>query len=284
MLIALGAITAFFILAAGVVMPLFTRPHVQRRLERLTVGLSRVLFPVVLLLGLNGLLVGILQSYDHFTIPAISPAVWNVVIIVLLVVLRPHFHGGENTGVYALRDRDPRGDRRAAGDGLRRARADRLPAERSHRLARPAHQAGVHADAARDDRPRDRQPRPADQLGRSARSSTRKRRARSTTPSASTCSRRGCSASPSRPSCSRRSAAWPRGRDARAMRRAVGIGMRQINLLLIPAAAFMIVLADADRAAALRTRRVRPPDRPTWSRSRCSGSRSACRSAASTCC
>ena len=39
--------------------------------------------------GLNGLLVGVLQSYDHFTIPAISPAVWNLVIIVLLVVLRP---------------------------------------------------------------------------------------------------------------------------------------------------------------------------------------------------
>jgi putative peptidoglycan lipid II flippase len=32
-------------------------------------------------------------------------------------------------------------------------------------------------------------------------------------------------------------------RDTAAMRRAVGIGMRQINLLLIPAAAFMIVLA-----------------------------------------
>ena len=32
-------------------------------------------------------------------------------------------------------------------------------------------------------------------------------------------------------------------RDADAMRRAVGIGMRQINLLLIPAAAFMLVLA-----------------------------------------
>src|SRR6202043_3875391 len=31
--------------------------------------------------------------------------------------------------------------------------------------------------------------------------------------------------------------------DAAAMRRAVGIGMRQINLLLIPATAFMIVLA-----------------------------------------
>ncbi|MEA2314481.1 MAG: putative peptidoglycan lipid flippase [Solirubrobacteraceae bacterium] len=104
MLIALGAITALFILAAGVVMPLFTGPTFGGPLDGLTAGLSRVLFPVVLLLGLNGLLVGVLQSYDHFTIPAISPAVWNVVIIVLLVVLRPHFHGGYEDGneLYAL--------------------------------------------------------------------------------------------------------------------------------------------------------------------------------------
>ena len=82
MLIVLGAITAFFILAAGLIMPLFTGPTFDAALDTLTVGLSQVLFPVVLLLGLNGLLVGILQSYDHFTIPAISPAVWNLVIIV----------------------------------------------------------------------------------------------------------------------------------------------------------------------------------------------------------
>jgi len=97
-LIVLGAVTAFFILTAGVIMPLFMGATFKVPLEMLTVGLSQVLFPVVLILGLNGLLVGILQSYDHFTIPAISPAVWNVVIIVLLVVLRPHFHGGYEHG------------------------------------------------------------------------------------------------------------------------------------------------------------------------------------------
>jgi putative peptidoglycan lipid II flippase len=104
MLIGLGAITAIFILTAHTVMPLFTGPEFNHALDELTAGLSQVLFPVVLLLGLNGLLVGILQSYDHFTIPAISPAVWNVVIIVLLVVLRPHFHGGFENGdqLYAL--------------------------------------------------------------------------------------------------------------------------------------------------------------------------------------
>jgi len=102
MLIGLGALTAVFILAAGVVMPLFIGPKFGHNLNGLTVGLSRVLFPVILLLGLNGLLVGILQSYDHFTIPAISPAVWNIVIIVLLVVLAPHFHGEDKIYAFAV--------------------------------------------------------------------------------------------------------------------------------------------------------------------------------------
>jgi putative peptidoglycan lipid II flippase len=98
MLLVLGAFTAFFVLAAGVIMPLFTGPTFNAPLDDLTVGLSQVLFPVVLLIGLIGLLVGVLQSYEHFTIPAIAPAVWNLVIIVLLVVLRPHFHGGYENG------------------------------------------------------------------------------------------------------------------------------------------------------------------------------------------
>jgi putative peptidoglycan lipid II flippase len=100
-LIALGAITAVLILAAGIIMPLFTGSLSAANTE-LTVGLTRVLFPVVLLLGLTGLLVGILQSFDEFSIPAIAPAVWNVVIVVLLVVLRPSFHGGQQLYAYAI--------------------------------------------------------------------------------------------------------------------------------------------------------------------------------------
>src|SRR3954464_1908424 len=64
----LGAITVFFILAAGVVMPLVTGDRFPAQLAQLTVGLSRVLFPIVLLLGLNGLVVGILNAYDPFSI------------------------------------------------------------------------------------------------------------------------------------------------------------------------------------------------------------------------
>ncbi|HEX5225245.1 MAG TPA: murein biosynthesis integral membrane protein MurJ [Solirubrobacteraceae bacterium] len=104
LLIGLGAITAVFILGAGLIMPLFTGPTFGSALDHFTVSFSRILFPIVMLIGLNGLLVGVLQSYEHFTIPAISPAVWNVVIIVLMVLLKPHFHGGYEDGekVYAL--------------------------------------------------------------------------------------------------------------------------------------------------------------------------------------
>ena len=102
MLIALAAITAFFELLAGVIMPLFTGPTFSAATVTLTVGLSQVLFPVVLLLGLTGLLVGVLQSYEHFTIPALAPAVWNVVIVVALVLLRPDFHGEEQLYAYAI--------------------------------------------------------------------------------------------------------------------------------------------------------------------------------------
>jgi putative peptidoglycan lipid II flippase len=98
----LGAISVFFILAAGVIMPLFTGDEFTQQLDDLTIGLSRVLFPIVVLLGVNGLVVGILNAYEHFTIPAIAPLVWNVVIIVVLVLTRPLFHGQNQMYAYAL--------------------------------------------------------------------------------------------------------------------------------------------------------------------------------------
>jgi putative peptidoglycan lipid II flippase len=96
-LIGLGGLTALGILLAGAFVPLLTGPTFGPVLDHITVVLTQILFPVVLLLGLTGLIVGILQSYDQFTIPAIAPAVWNLVILVLLVWLHNHFH----TSVYA---------------------------------------------------------------------------------------------------------------------------------------------------------------------------------------
>jgi putative peptidoglycan lipid II flippase len=83
-------------------MPLFTGDEFSEELDALTSGLSQVLFPIVVLLGLNGLFVGILNAYDHFSIPALSPVVWNVVILGFLVGGRSWFEGDEQLYAYAI--------------------------------------------------------------------------------------------------------------------------------------------------------------------------------------
>jgi putative peptidoglycan lipid II flippase len=102
LLIALGVISLLFILIAPVVIPLFAGSDFTPALTALCVGLSRVLFPIVVLLGLNGLFVGILNAHDHFTIPAIAPLVWNLVIIGGLVGLAPLFTGQNRLYAYAI--------------------------------------------------------------------------------------------------------------------------------------------------------------------------------------
>ncbi len=83
LLLGLSAVTAVFMLAAPWIMRPFGYEGAQ---EELVVTLSRILFPTVLLLGLSGVVVGILNSYEHFTVPALSPIAWNLVIIVAVVV------------------------------------------------------------------------------------------------------------------------------------------------------------------------------------------------------
>ncbi len=88
MLLGLGGLTALLMLVA----PLLMRPFHPPDLD-LAVGLSRVLFPIVALLGVSGIVVGILNSYDHFTVPALTPVFWNLAIILGLVLGVPHAHG-----------------------------------------------------------------------------------------------------------------------------------------------------------------------------------------------
>ena len=101
-LLVLGAITVLFIVLAPVVMPLFTGGQFTRELDQLVAGLSRVLFPIVVLLGLNGLTLGILYAYQDFTIGALAPLVWNLVIIGLLIPLRQSFDGPDQLYAYAI--------------------------------------------------------------------------------------------------------------------------------------------------------------------------------------
>jgi putative peptidoglycan lipid II flippase len=83
MLLGLTALTALFVLVAPWVIGIFGDPGGN---VDLAVGLSRVLFPIVVFLGVSGVIVGILNSYHHFTVPAISPVFWNLAIIAGLVL------------------------------------------------------------------------------------------------------------------------------------------------------------------------------------------------------
>ena len=96
MLLGLTALSALFILISPWVIGVFGNPGHDRALA---VGLSRVLFPIVALLGVSGIIVGILNSYDHFTVPAISPVFWNIAIIVGLAIGVPQAHA-MNTKLY----------------------------------------------------------------------------------------------------------------------------------------------------------------------------------------
>lgn len=80
-LLIVGGLTAVFILLAPLLMPPLTDAY-----DDLTVTLSQILFPIVVLLGLFGIVTGILNSYDEFSIPALTPVFWNLAIIVGLVV------------------------------------------------------------------------------------------------------------------------------------------------------------------------------------------------------
>jgi putative peptidoglycan lipid II flippase len=98
-LIVLGSLTVVGIVLAGVILPLFTGIRFD---GQLAATLTQIMFPVVLFLGLTGLLVGILQSHDEFSIPALAPVVWNAVILFLLVVLHPRFSPGHSIYAYAI--------------------------------------------------------------------------------------------------------------------------------------------------------------------------------------
>ena len=143
-LLVLGGVTAVFILLAPLLMRPFGDPGGD---FDLAVGLSRVLFPIVVLLGLSGIVVGILNTYHHFALPALAPVAWNLVIILGLLIGVPriddesgqlYLYAGVvvlGTLVQLLRAdpvaaaarRPPHDGHRLAGSAVRRVLALMLP-------------------------------------------------------------------------------------------------------------------------------------------------------------
>jgi putative peptidoglycan lipid II flippase len=97
----LGAITALFVLAAPLLVPIFA-PGFEGEILDLTVTLSQILFPILILLGLTGMVVGILNSDNRFAAFAVSPFLWNVAIITVLVLLAPAFSEEDEIYAYAI--------------------------------------------------------------------------------------------------------------------------------------------------------------------------------------
>src|SRR4051794_14613566 len=97
----LAALSALFVLLAPVIMPVLAPGYEGAQLD-LVIALSRILFPLVVLLGITGIVVGVLNSYDRFAAFAISPLFWNLVIIAVLVGFIPAFPDDDGIYVYAV--------------------------------------------------------------------------------------------------------------------------------------------------------------------------------------
>jgi putative peptidoglycan lipid II flippase len=99
--LALGLISIVAVLCAPWVMPLFA-PNLSDALTDDLVGLSQVMFPIVVLLGLTGLVMGILQANGRFAASAFVPVLWNAIIIVALLGVTPFVSEERQIYVYAF--------------------------------------------------------------------------------------------------------------------------------------------------------------------------------------
>ncbi len=100
LLLGLGALTALFVLIAPLAIAPFGLPPAY---DSLAVTLSRILFPIVALLGVSGIVVGVLNTYEHFSVPALTPVFWNLAIVAGLVLGVPHAHSESGKlKIYAL--------------------------------------------------------------------------------------------------------------------------------------------------------------------------------------
>jgi putative peptidoglycan lipid II flippase len=97
----LGIVTLLAIITAPWIMPLFA-PGLSDELVDETVQLSQIMFPIVVLLGLTGLVAAVLQAHGKFGVTAFVPVLWNVVIIVGLVAATPLVPEDDRITVYAV--------------------------------------------------------------------------------------------------------------------------------------------------------------------------------------
>jgi putative peptidoglycan lipid II flippase len=99
--VALGALSALFMLLAPLFVPLLLLGNGNVSSD-LVVSLTRWLFPIVVLMGLTGVVTGILNAERIFGVPAFAPVVWNLVIIAALFGFARHGSLEHRAHVYAI--------------------------------------------------------------------------------------------------------------------------------------------------------------------------------------
>ena len=97
----LGLLTLVAVIAAPWVMPIFA-PGLPPQFENELVTLSQIIFPIVILLGLTGLVTAILQAAGEFASSAFVPVLWNLVIIAALAVMTPQLDSESRIYAYGV--------------------------------------------------------------------------------------------------------------------------------------------------------------------------------------
>jgi putative peptidoglycan lipid II flippase len=99
--VVLGAISALFMLLAPLLVPVLM-VGTSNVSSDLVVSLTRWLFPIVVLMGLTGVVTGILKSQRIFGVPAFAPVIWNLVIIAALFGFARHGSLPHRAHAYAI--------------------------------------------------------------------------------------------------------------------------------------------------------------------------------------
>ena len=92
----IGAPLLIFFLAPG----FYEASGAARTMEKwpLAVDLARIMAPYIFFIGMGSLSMGILNSYGHFSTPALAPALLNLTLIIILIFQ----HGAFNARAASL--------------------------------------------------------------------------------------------------------------------------------------------------------------------------------------
>jgi putative peptidoglycan lipid II flippase len=99
--VVLGAVSALLMLLAPLFVPLLMIGS-DNVSSDLVVTLTRWLFPIVVLMGLTGVVTGILNSQRIFGVPAFAPVAWNLVIVASMLVFARSGSLEHRATVYAI--------------------------------------------------------------------------------------------------------------------------------------------------------------------------------------